>query len=83
MNLVTVFLVELFLLCSAIILALALKRYRKAFKDNQNYQENKKIMYINFFGAIGHICVEVVVTSLIEYELKNQRLGTYYEFPVV
>lgn len=83
-NIISVFLIEVILLCSAILLGKAMSRYKQTFKDNQNFQENKKIMYIILFVAIGHIGCEVAITWLVEVELrKNGRQGEFYEFPIL
>lgn len=66
----------LFFLFAGILLALALRRYRKAFKENKSYQENKKIMCIIFFGAIGHILLEVAVTVFFTIHFRQ---GITYE----
>lgn len=73
--------VQLFLLVSAILLAVALHLYKKAFVGNPKYQQNKFIMYINLMVAVGHMLVEVLLVVLLEVAYIKETYTKDYAFP--
>jgi hypothetical protein len=60
------FLLELVLLGSAVLLFIALKKFKRIFKDNKNFKENKKVMRINFFVGVAHMILEFFLVIFVE-----------------
>lgn len=65
-NMVLNLLTEFLLLGSAVLLYDALRRFEKTFSENLKFKENKLIMNLNFFVAVGHMFIEVVLIVIID-----------------